>query len=61
MEEGKANEAASGVQMPYKWSLVLCAIWLDAIVVAFVIVQLNRVNTPMAEWANKIAALLLGR
>jgi hypothetical protein len=44
-----------------KWPLIVAALWLDAIVVVFVVSQLNRIPTPMAHWAQRIAELVLGR
>jgi hypothetical protein len=44
-----------------KWLLIVAALWLNTIVIAFVVVQLNRIHTPVVEWAKKIAELVVGR
>jgi hypothetical protein len=41
--------------------LLISAIWLDIIVVAFVVVQVNQVSTPIADWMHKIVRLLAQR
>ena len=54
---GDRNQETQG----RKWPLIFAALWLDAIVIVFVVSQLNRIPTPMVQWANRIAELVLGR
>jgi hypothetical protein len=54
---GDGNQETQG----RKWPLIVAALWLDAIVIMFVVSQLNRIPTPMVQWANRIAELVLGR
>lgn len=38
---------------------LLGAIWLVSMVISFVVVQLARVQLPMAEWPSKLIGLLV--
>jgi hypothetical protein len=41
--------------------LFIAAIWLQIVVVAFLIMQVNRISTPMADWMHKIIDLVQAR
>ena len=41
--------------------LLISAVWLEIIVVAFVTVQVNRVSTPVVDWLYKIIDLVTAR
>ena len=60
---GKTREYEVREELP-RWEriwLVVAAIWLQTIVLAFLVVQVSRVKTPIVEWSDKVMALFVRR
>jgi len=61
-EIAKRIEAAGGKRISFRkipWGL-LSAIWLQGTVLVFIIVQVSRLNTPIAHWFDKAIKLFVG-
>lgn len=58
---GKTGAGAVGASLPRrkKVGLVLAAIWLQIVVLVFVVVQVSRLTTPVSDWMDKILDLLV--
>ena len=58
-----ATERDSAERQEVSWRRTVClffgAIWLQAIVLIFIVVQLSRLNTPITSWIDKAINLLL--
>lgn len=52
------SEEAKALSAPRKFGLIVAAIWLQAIVIAFVVIQVGRISTPIAGWVERITRLL---
>ena len=58
---GKTREYEVGEGVP-RWErvwLIVAAIWLQIIVVAFLVVQVSRVETPIVDWLDRLTGLLV--
>jgi hypothetical protein len=58
-EKGMECGAAEGLPCWRRFWLVVAGIWLDVIVLIFVVMQVSRLKTPVVDWVDKSIDLFI--